>query len=317
MSDAGLHDLLVPMLCSWYERHAKAVQFHTIDFSRNYLTVVGIRQIMRTLMKTKSKVKVLKLHHNLIDLDYGGVIEEYLRSCEGSLLELHLSSNKLSTGAISDILLAAISLKNSKGDACYPVSDKTPLWLRADNNPYDSHALEDQLRSALAKGNSKQPLEEILCNVTHALECRPDCCKNRNLAKVPQVQSMYLFPHWKRSALDGDHKESKATAQRVRCTLTVSSQALNNALHELKRQQIELRTTQSHKQAIAQASKSIPRPQDMASCKGFLHTKLSSLAIASWGHEAMLRELCIIEHTKKRNESLRIFISIIPMVLLL
>jgi len=146
MAGWEMEDRDMQQWCAWFRARVERIgtrlfceqrlTAREVNFSNNQLTGLGVRMLLNTLLDTQVVVRVLKLHHNR--LEEGGSVADYLRKCDGTLWELHLSHNRLGTAAVLDILVGAAQARDESGAPSYPYQagcrGPTPLWLRIERN---------------------------------------------------------------------------------------------------------------------------------------------------------------------------------------
>jgi len=182
MARQRLLDQDIAVWCRWFQNYLEQYTFgkdesivaSIVDFSENYLTDAGVQLLLETLRARGIIVEVLKLHHNHIQS--GDSIADLVLGCSGSLRELHLSHNELSTEAAAQIILAVASTTDSQGEFCYPHSEGdvvAPLWLRLDLNRLDHLQLQESIRPTLEKIGRA---DWALCDA-RGVGCKPRCCE--------------------------------------------------------------------------------------------------------------------------------------------
>jgi len=261
MNDKGIDDVAMGYWCAWFQCQQRKLthgcSLMEVDFSSNYVTKAGVHQLLTTLTSAPIEVGVLKLHRNEIELEEGGEFMGFLERNRGKLRELHLSGNRLGTRAAGDIVKKVVSLSlRSLGRPCYPIDGQVPLWLRLENNSYNSEELEDNLRKAL-----RETLDSKICIKTHSSECRPWQCFR--LSPAPAIHAPYLFRHRERMAEAAQHQTAPAASN----SLKVRRRDFEKALHQLQsqQQQLKLRVFQPHQRPVANAPERLeehlaPRP---------------------------------------------------------
>lgn len=287
MSNQGIDDVGMHDWCVWFSTLGVVrVQFASINFSVNYLTCDGVQELFDTFTKLNIKVQSLKLYKNKICLDHGGPIQQFVLWNCGALAELHLSQNQITGSAIVDVLSEAIHLKDDEGKRLYPVDGRRPLWFRADHNAYDSKELEEQLREALSSTGNIQghSLDTLLCNVTHAMECTPHKCKDKDFEGIPAVHGVYLFSHWERDAVKG-YEQTQDLSRLGNCVkMPVGKAQLQSALHALRGQIGSVSATQPHMKPVLNTAQQVKRsaPPD-AECPGFLRPQAAPMRVIAGG----------------------------------
>lgn len=201
MSGWGMDDQHMERWCSWFEAHlsqlvgkdtGQQVVIKELDFSENSLTTVGAGRLLATLNTACVHVLILKLHHNRIR--DGRDIADFISGCGGTLQEVHLSHNELSTTAAAEIILAAASA----WDACqstfyYPRLTRkhggtaAPLWLRLDSNFLDHALLLDRVGLATEQMGRHG---DLLCSAKIG-GCTPgSCCWNHSCPPAIHVRNL-------------------------------------------------------------------------------------------------------------------------------
>jgi hypothetical protein len=184
MSGWNMTDEDMQQWCAWFRDHLNwiACSKHTnqkwniwasdVNFSENWLTAVGVSELLETLAYLQVDVVVLKLFKNQIS--NGKALATYLGKCNGSLHEIHLSHNDLDAESAVEIIVAAASATNQQGHSLYPWRAENamwsarcgqpvgcPLWLRLEHNYVDYQRLNDTLDAKLSKlGTSR---DRVLC----------------------------------------------------------------------------------------------------------------------------------------------------------
>mmetsp|Transcript_151994 Transcript_151994/g.269281 ORF Transcript_151994/g.269281 Transcript_151994/m.269281 type:complete len:900 (-) Transcript_151994:61-2760(-) len=187
MAGWALEDDDMDEWCSWFGAHLERAAVRTavgtsvkftakeVDFSDNELTSVGMTKLLDVLMKYQIAVLILKLHHNRIIS--AGNLSMFLAACKGTLRELHLSHNELSTSAAGQIMIAAAAVKDADGNPSYPQPTKggeglTPFWLRMEQNFIDHKLLSEAVESAFAELGRPG---RLFCSI-NGRGCTPRCC---------------------------------------------------------------------------------------------------------------------------------------------
>mmetsp|Transcript_62516 Transcript_62516/g.183265 ORF Transcript_62516/g.183265 Transcript_62516/m.183265 type:complete len:796 (+) Transcript_62516:108-2495(+) len=197
MSGLGMSDKDVERWCHWFESFAaqklsgrgEPLVAKEVNFAENHLTHNGVRSLLRTLLRSKVAILVLKLFHNKVE--NGDGIAEYILGCDGSLQELHVSHNELSTAGAHAILLAVANAKSQSGDYTYPRRSggrgASPLWLRMEQNYVDQALLTERFERSFAQ---LKRTGKAMCDVTNRA-CTPHCCA-RHRRDVPTVHVKHL-----------------------------------------------------------------------------------------------------------------------------
>jgi len=277
MSDEGIDDELMAHWCLWFERHVRKTacgvswrEYKEVDFSNNYITAHGLQLLLNVLMKVRVYAKVLKVHHNKIELEQGGTILQFLEWSGGALQQLHMSHNALNTKAVYDIIRKIASLKDHN-HFMYPLQNQTPFYLRVEKNSYDSNALEMQLETAFEQ--IKRPLKKTLCQMSHSSQCQPWYC-NR-LDSAPAIHAMYLFTH---------HDFSFEGTQLMHSPFRLAPQTLKQALDALNRSQPGSQEQCLHVQHCEgqlkdNVSMHANRSPWRSKCRGFCRLAMTSLVL--------------------------------------
>jgi len=202
MCDQGIDDKAMSQWASWFlakcrglSQSSGCLKVKVVDFSLNHITQAGLQVLLNALMDARIYVERLKIHHNMIEMEDGGMIARFIQFNEGELHQLQVSHNKLSTDAVLDIITSILTMNRST--CCYPVMGSLPLWLRVERTGYNSKELEKRLRVELVKMH--QDFDKTLCVCSHSTTCSPWRCDR--LCNPPAIHAMYLFPHWERCAM--------------------------------------------------------------------------------------------------------------------
>lgn len=187
MSGRGLSDDQMAKWCTWFETSMKSTRklvAQDVNFSSNSLTSTGVQRLLSTFAKMGVEVRVLKLWQNRIGKGSG--MAQFLASCCGTLRELHLSNNQLDSQAMLEIMVAAASARDKRGDWCYPRGN-TALWLRLEHNASENaEALNTQFLAELTRlGRTRS----CICHVDGSATCRPHACAHGN----PAIHLTYLM----------------------------------------------------------------------------------------------------------------------------
>uniref|UniRef100_A0A7S2PE65 Uncharacterized protein n=1 Tax=Zooxanthella nutricula TaxID=1333877 RepID=A0A7S2PE65_9DINO len=188
-ADAGSWSIWFRKYMDPYVDWEKGYVAQEVDFSRNRLTSVGVRRILNALWHANVSVRVLKMHHN--QLETGDDIAELI--AEGSLREVHLSHNQLSSEGGADLVLAAAAARGEEGEYLYPsegtgCAARSPLWLRLEQNRIDYAVFESRLKNGMKRLRRR---DRLLCHVDGTRGCTPQTCMVR--ADPPIVHMPYLI----------------------------------------------------------------------------------------------------------------------------
>lgn len=197
MQGWGLTDEDMEDWCTWFRTYSKRLpgrptelSARDVNVAENRLSGRGVKSLLETLSACGVSVMVLKLHHNR--LKDGAAVAKYLHSCCGSLRELHLSHNEMSSEAAADIILAAAAAKDDMGSPCYPrqagAHGASPLWLRLEQNYVSPAELSEIVDPAFRL--LKRQGTAAICNVS-SKACTPhSCAKHRQ--NPPVVHAKHL-----------------------------------------------------------------------------------------------------------------------------
>lgn len=183
MAAQEIDDDTMALWCEWFSNHmqletgkeAEVVLAIEVDFSKNRLTAVGVRDLLAVLSKHGVAVQVLKLYANRIEADAG--FARWIVGSRGSLRGLHLSRNKLDTESATSIALAILDAHGADGTPCYPVRQQTrgvaavPFWLRIEWNHVDPVVFNERIEAAF---RASRRLGKAFCNADYG--CSPWTC---------------------------------------------------------------------------------------------------------------------------------------------
>lgn len=207
MSRLAMNDEDIQRWCVWFctfleTLHSAAdLWVGQLDFAENRLTAAGIGHLLETFSNRRLPIQIIKLHHNRIA--EGSTLAAYLRSCEGSLQELHLSHNDLDAQASSDIIAAVASAKDADGVACYPRRAGTrgisPLWVRLEQNHVDPIRFAEIMDTTYAQ--LKRPgATRVFCDASSKW-CTPhSCAASQQALAIPSVHLKNLQQQRRRPA---------------------------------------------------------------------------------------------------------------------
>ena len=193
MSDRQVADCM-PEFCAWLltaygivNKHGGAT-IRLADFSKNRLADASALVLTKTIATISPGLRILKLYEN--ELTDAKPFVEMLRRAH--LTELHLSNNRFCERAVSDLIVAAGTSRNSNLDFVYPLEGKTPLWLRLENQWGNKGG---RLPAEAAEKLSKvgRPMWRSICLLDGGERtqwCRPASCAC--LALQPAMHLTYL-----------------------------------------------------------------------------------------------------------------------------
>lgn len=204
MVGRSMEDAEISMWCSWFQSYMKPYRSweegfvaQEVDLSRNCLTSLGVRRLLKALWHARISIRVLKLHHNQLECskDIAGLM------AEGVLREAHLSHNYLDANAGAELVLAAAAAWDAEAESyCYPRNTKggspAPLWLRLEQNCIDTASFERRLKSGMKWLKRRG---RIVCHVDGTKGCTPHvcmACSNPPMVHLPYMMSQRRELEW-------------------------------------------------------------------------------------------------------------------------
>eukprot|EP00927_Polykrikos_kofoidii_P077256 TRINITY_DN74214_c0_g1_i1.p1 TRINITY_DN74214_c0_g1~~TRINITY_DN74214_c0_g1_i1.p1 ORF type:complete len:742 (+),score=125.91 TRINITY_DN74214_c0_g1_i1:103-2226(+) len=194
MESQGMDDSTMNRWCKWFDVYGgrlaagRPLCVAQLNFARNQLTSVGVRQLLSLMKWRQVQVSILKLYHNCIE-DATDLVD-FIEWSEGWLSELHLSHNRLDTTAAHELIVSAVAATDEDGNPRYPQAQMGPLWLRLEQNNIRATALDRQLHPVLdALG---RPSCQSVCYIGSKAtsQCKPRICFA--LEFPPAVHVTYL-----------------------------------------------------------------------------------------------------------------------------
>jgi len=205
MLGVSMDDAEAGMWASWFGDYMKPYAgddwgqgflAQEVDFSKNYLTSIGVRRVLNALWQAHVEVRVLKMHHNKLELsnEVAGLI------ATGCLREVHLSHNLLDANSGAELVLAAASAWTEDFGYLYPRADEEgtdaePLWLRLEMNCIDCPIFERRLKAGFARLKRQS---KLVCHVDGTKGCSPHACAASS--SPPIVHLPYLHTQRKDTA---------------------------------------------------------------------------------------------------------------------